>query len=156
MKRKYDWMKYITPVAKRYGPYLAQYAARKVGRRLFSNSRRSSLPSRRRRMRSGQGITAQHDQRLIYRKRYMPKRRKSQWRTFVKKVKAVKDKDLGTRTYVMNQQVTQTNTDGTAQMCYTNGLYTLNGSNGLADMNDLAIKENVNDPSAHDRDWETC
>lgn len=48
------------------------------------------------------GITAQYDKVTQYSRKSMPKRKKRQWKKFVKKVTAVVDKSLGTRTVVFN------------------------------------------------------
>jgi len=79
-----------------------------MGRMLRLNTRRfgSMTMTRRGRGRtSGRGITTQYDRSLIYRKRRMPRWRKRSWRRFNKKVLAVSEKDLGSRTVVRNSLI---------------------------------------------------
>lgn len=59
---------------------------------------------------SGIGVTTQHDARLVYAKKNMPRFKKAAWRTFSKKVVAVGDKQLGTQQVVFNQQIDFGNT----------------------------------------------
>lgn len=61
--------------------------------------------TRRRRGHGGMGITTQHDKSLIYRKRVMRKRLKRRWKKFGRKINAISEKDLGSRTVVRNDQV---------------------------------------------------
>lgn len=51
---------------------------------------------------SGIGVTNQYDRTGVYRKKRMPRRKRRQWRKFVKKVNAVTEKDYGTNTIVRN------------------------------------------------------
>lgn len=69
---------------------------------------RTGVLTSQRRGRGGQGITTQHDRSLIYRKRRMPRRRRRVWRRFNRKVNAVSEKDLGSRTVVRNSLVVAT------------------------------------------------
>lgn len=62
--------------------------------------------TRTKRATTGIGITNQYDRRMIYRKRTMPRRKKRRWKSFVRKVHAVSEKDLGSRTVVRNFLVT--------------------------------------------------
>lgn len=52
------------------------------------------------------GVTAQYDKVTQYSKKSMPRGKKRAWRKFVKKVNAVVDKSLGTRTVVFNSTIT--------------------------------------------------
>lgn len=61
-----------------------------------------TLTQRRRRGTSGQGITNQYDRSRIYRKSRMPRFRRRRWRRFNRRVNAVSEKDLGSRTVVRN------------------------------------------------------
>lgn len=47
------------------------------------------------------GVTTQHDVKRVYKKKYMPSRKRRQWKKFTKKVKAAID-DRGTKTVVFN------------------------------------------------------
>lgn len=67
------------------------------------------------RSRSGIGVTNQYDRQLVYRKRSMPRRKRRLWKRFVQKVQAVDFKSLGTKTFLLNSNVTSTtNNSGTA------------------------------------------
>lgn len=70
---------------------------------LFQKNRmKYGMSQRRRRGTSGQGITNQYDRSRIYRKRRMPRFRRRRWRRFNRRVNAVSEKDLGSRTVVRN------------------------------------------------------
>lgn len=79
--------------------------------------------------RSGQGVTTQHDRRHIYSKRRQPLFKRRRWGRFVKKVQAVAERDLGTRTVVFNKAIAYTNTTDGAQIVGAAYLY---GQRGLA------------------------
>lgn len=51
---------------------------------------------------SGVGVTRQHDSRMVYRKKRMPRYKRKRWGNFVKKVQAVNAKQQGTKTLVLN------------------------------------------------------
>ena len=85
------------------------------GLRNAFNRRSYSRPAKRQRMNrsfrgagggrrgsSGVGVTNQHDRAFVYRKKRMPRRRGKRWMKFSRKVHFVAEKDLGTRTIVMN------------------------------------------------------
>jgi len=74
----------------------AQFAANRFGRS-------STLTRQRRSTRGGNGVTTQFDRARIYRKRRMPRFRRRRWRRFNRRVDAVSEKDLGSRTAVFNQ-----------------------------------------------------
>lgn len=100
--------------------------------------------------RSGQGVTTQHDRRNIYVKTRQPSFKRRRWGRFVKKVQAVAERDLGTRTVVMNKAIAYTNTTATAQLVGAAYLY---GQRGLAsdaaqDLFLIGSLENTGDPSA--------
>lgn len=98
---------------------------------------------------TGQGVTSQHDVSQIYKKKYMRKGKKRRWRKFVRRVHAVAEKDMGSRTVVFNTQVTLQTTQGNDQLCGTFALYSQ--SSNQAHLNDLANisgGENLGDPSA--------
>lgn len=93
---------------------------------------------------SGQGITNQHDVTRIYRKRYMPRYKKRRWRKFVRRVHAVAEKDLGSRTYVINSLLQVTSNTLGAQGCATVCLYPNTSTDGwLNDLNNISLAENL-------------
>lgn len=92
------------------------------------------------------------DQRMIYRRKRMPKSKRRRWVRFVKKVQAVDDKELGTQTVLFNDQITQ-KTGAVAsggQGTLTLALYPFfNSSKGwLDDMNLIHNMDNVGNPTA--------
>lgn len=77
----------------------------------------------------GAGVTTQYDRKTVYRKKYMPKRKKKQWKRFVRKVKASLLKDVGTKTVVLNSSLSQiigTDAQSWVSVCFY-------GKNGAAD-----------------------
>lgn len=93
------------------------------------------------RVTSGVGVTTQHDQRRVYRKKGMPKRRKRIWKKFVKKIHAVAEKELGSRTVVFNSSQSFSNTTSGSQVT---GSVTLYGqTSSLAYNNDLQNISNL-------------
>lgn len=93
----------------------------------------------RRRQTSGNGVTNQYDRRMIYRKRRMPRRRRSRWRRWKSKVHAVSEKDYGSRTVVRNNLIsTNVLMNAAAENQHTRsvvGLYSCTA--GVAYMNDM-------------------
>lgn len=103
---------------------------------------------------SGTGITSQYDRKVVYRKKYMPRRKKRQWMKFAKKVNAVAFKDIGTKTVVRNNQLTVTSVDATqnwASIC----LYGKDGASaggsrcGMDDMKQIVVNDpDMSNPTA--------
>jgi len=91
--------------------------------------------NRRRRQTSGIGITTQHDERRIYRKKSMPRRQKRRWKTFKNKVLAVSEKDLGSRMVVFNKTYTFSNTNPANHAAGNLAIYP--GASGNAYLNDM-------------------
>jgi len=128
------------------------------------NAMRSAQSARRQRRAGGRARTMQRsstrssagvlggtnaDMRSIYRRKRMPKYKKRPWVRFVKKVHAVADKDLGTRTVLINDKITQSNTSAN-QSTLTLGLYTLKNDT-IGYLNDLCAiggLENEGNPTA--------
>jgi len=120
----------------RFRPY-AQ-AAMRLYRNAYSVSKRQA-PVRRgyqtsrgnsTRGTDGSGVTTQYDKKTIYYKRRMPRYKKRQWIRFSRKVNAVLEKGLGTKTCLFNTPVTDVNPVG-GQGVITVGFY---AQNGLADL----------------------
>lgn len=95
-------------------------------------------------VRSGQGVSTQHDRRTVYRKKSMPRRRKRSWKRFSRKVNAVSEKTLGSKTIVFNDQVNLLGTLGSTDQISGNvALYPMNHSSAyLDDIN--RIQNNAN------------
>lgn len=90
------------------------------------------------------------DVRKVYRKKRMPRKKKRQWKTFVRKVNAISEKELGTRTVLFNDQIQQQWSNSAQQGCMTLALYTIsNASLGfLNDLNQIGTFENTSNPTA--------
>lgn len=100
---------------------------------------------------SGLGVTGQYDRKLVYLKKTMPRFKKRRWRSFVKKVNAAAEKELGNNTVLFNRQLTSVNTTSGNQIVLTLALY---GSNGAADLTDdvayIGNLGNIGNPTATD------
>lgn len=112
------------------GPILSR--ARMAAQRTFS---RSQTLTRNRRQTSGIGITTQHDERRIYKKKSMPRRMRRRWKRFKNKVLAVSEKDLGTRTVLFNAAYQVSNTTSGNHMISAFALYS--NTSTTAFLNDL-------------------
>lgn len=90
------------------------------------------------------------DTRLIYRKKRMPKRKRRLWAKFVRKVNAVDERELGSRTVLFNNKIQNYYTDDALQGCQTLALYSfVNTTNQwLNDMNQIGQLENEANPTA--------
>lgn len=92
------------------------------------------------------------DQRMIYRRKRMPRKKRRNWVRFVRKVNAVDERELGSQTVVFNDQITQKTgaVTGGTQACLTLALYPFsNSSNGwLNDMSAIHGLDNVGNPTA--------
>lgn len=93
------------------------------------------------------GVTNQRDFVVQYRKKSMPKRKRRQWKNFVKKVRAVMTKSIGTHSVCINsnQPVAWT---GTGQLAYCFHLYGKNGNNvagehGADDLSEVFVKDST-------------
>jgi len=99
--------------------------------------------------RSGAGVTVQHDARRIYQKKRMPRFRRKRWKAFSRKVAAVGERDLGSRSVVFNrtQQFFNQTTDN-HNLAYI-ALYSAFGVDSwMADINNLSGLENPGNPTA--------
>lgn len=122
-------------------------------RRRFRNNRiwKARFKGRRRTLgaTTGQGITDQHDRSRIYKKKFMGGRKKRTWKRFVRKVNAVAEKTLGSRTAVFNRSVTFTNTTAGNQGLGYMALYSLQGvESWMNDLNNISATENQGDPTS--------
>lgn len=97
-------------------------------------------------VRSGQGVTVQHDARSIYRKKRAPRSVRKRWRRFCRKIHAVAEKDFGTRTVVFNKTQAFTNTSSSNHGLAYCSLYSLNGTGDsfMQDLYNMAVLENLN------------
>lgn len=99
---------------------------------------RSMIMNRNRRTgSSGTGVTQQRDSKTIYVKKRMTRRRRNAWKKFTKKVHFVAEKDLGTQTAVINENITTTNNTTPIQQLMQNcALYGVK-SGSILGYNDL-------------------
>lgn len=167
---KFGWNSVGEHLAGAVGYTAASMAARRfMGRPINAQQRRDAIryrmpASRRRRPggramtyrrkkpRSGSGVLGgdQADTRLIYRKKRMPRRMRKRWVSFIRKVDAAQERELGTRTVLINDNITQTVSSGGTQGCLTLALYPfVNTWNlWLNDMNQIGQLENEGNPTA--------
>lgn len=130
-------------------------AARILGQRFGGGGyggsrRRSSAFSNRAKkgIRSGLGVTVQHDARKMYRRKAMPYQRRKRWRRFVKRVQFVNEKDMGTRTVLFNDSIFSGSDVAGKQGVLTLALYPQKGGSYLNDLVTISACENVGNPTA--------
>lgn len=127
----------------------------------LSSGRRTGRASRVRRGRtrvlykrkytSGRGVLggSNADRNLVYRKTRMPSNKRRRWKSFIKKVNAVQEKDLGTRTVMWNDTITQTVTTSGEQSCMTLALYAVASTKAyLNDLKLISALENTGNSTA--------
>lgn len=102
------------------GPY-----NRRRGYAMGSSFKRRKMTHGRRRkgISSGRGLTFEHDRQFMYRKKRMPRRKKRRWLRFGRKVRAVADGTLGTRTVLFNSQKQYTLSSANQQLSKNFTLY---------------------------------
>lgn len=116
---------------------------RRAGR-VGANRRRNRRPN------SGHAASTYHDQRFIYARRPMPRRKRRMWKKFRSKVLAVSEKDLGSRTVVFNRSYQWSNNVSDTSGCANQALYSWQSLGG-APFNDLSTivnLENTGNPTA--------
>ncbi len=135
---------YIKNFGNRRSSLRRGYASRgRAGRGL------KTFKNRARRGRGGKGVTFQHDRQLIYRRKSMPARKKRPWIRFKRKVHAVAEKQLGTRSVVFNDAVTSTNATLGNHGLSSIALYSNRSTSAwLNDINQLSAIENGGDQTA--------
>lgn len=120
-------------------------------RNMQRQGRSMTLSRRRYRPRGSTGVTTQHDSKFIYAKRNMPRRKKRVWKRFMKKVHAISEKELGTRSVVFNTSQSSTITNDTLQVLQAITLY---GNSSTAsynnDLRNIGNLENTGNPTATD------
>jgi len=91
------------------------------------------------------------DQRMVYRKKSMPRRKKRRWRSFVRRCNAVAERTLGTRTVLFNDQITILSNVPENQVCLTTALYSMQNASSkpwLRDLEQIQGLENTGDQTA--------
>lgn len=117
----------------------AAMTIRRAGRRYLHRRRLRGRPRT-----SGRGVTTEHDRQAIYRKSRMPRGRRVRWKSFKRKVNAVAEKELGSRTVVFNKEFTFTNNTATRQGAAHCALYGLKSTTSwYDDISQVAALENV-------------
>lgn len=131
-----------------------------MARRYYRTFQRSARAARVQKMRSrnmtsrrmpttGRGVTVQHDRVGIYRKKSMPRRRRKVWKRFTRKVHAIAEKELGSRTYLLNQLLTFNQTSSGKQVIGAVALYPQESTDlYMNDLNNLSALENQGNPTA--------
>jgi len=96
-------------------------------------------------VRSGLGVTVQHDARRIYQRKRMPRRRRQAWKRFGNKVHAIAEQDLGSRMVVFNKSQAFTNTDPAKHGIGYCALWSAAGAGDsfMADVSNMSGYENV-------------
>lgn len=165
--RPFDLNRVFTNVNQRYS-LGANYGRRRLEdmpRRTGSNNRRRIVRAAGRRMARGRVRTlykrnysknqtgilggTNADVKYVYSKKSMPKYKRKRWAAFVRKVNAVDERDLGTRTVLFNDQIVQANTGATSQSTLTLALYPFKSSSGwLDDLNQIGQLENEGNSTA--------
>lgn len=104
---------------------------------------------------NGNGVTAQHDRRQVYRKKRMNRGVRRGWRKFKNKVHAISEKELGSRTVVFNRTVDWTvgagyyNQTSGNHLFLSFSLYGAQATNSwFNDLNNISGYENVSNPTA--------
>jgi hypothetical protein len=97
----------------------------------------------------GLGVTTEHDRQLLYRKKSMPRGKKKKWQAFKRKVKAVAEKELGSRTVLFNKSVSGTNNISTKHGIAFVQLYGAKSTQSQNnDLDQIYQNENILDPTA--------
>ena len=103
---------------------------------------RTRTMQKRKRKTSGLGVTFEHDRQPIYLRKPMPFKKKRNWIQFNKKVNAVAEKELGTRTVVFNTQFNAINDIETNHGVRDVALYSLNSTRAQGnDLNNISALE---------------
>jgi len=142
---------FLNPQMRRaYNAYRGRFR-RATGKRRAGGSAQTYVKRKRSSTNTGILGGTNADTRLIYRKKRMPRKRRKRWASFVKKVGAVEERQLGTRTVLFNDQLSQTSGATTGQNSLTVGLYGfVNSTAGwLNDMNQIGQLENESNPTAN-------
>lgn len=125
---------------RKLNPYWSRAMARMktyVPRSIPPGGRKKNAPS-------GRGVTSEHPRQFIYAKRRMPRRRARRWTRFTRKVRAVEEAGLGSRTAVFNNAVTLTTTTANKQVIGGVALYPMKSTSAwLNDLNNISGLENV-------------
>lgn len=95
-------------------------AAKTIQRAWRRHKRRKALPSG---TGGGRGVTQEHDRQTIYRRRRMPRRKRRRWVRFVRKVKAVDERQLGKNTVLINTKLTRQSGTSAGQVITGFNLY---------------------------------
>lgn len=123
----------------------------RLGSRMKASRGRTQTLYTRKYTRSAAGLLGgtNADLRRVYRKGRMPLRKKRNWRRFIKRVHAVSEKELGSRTVLFNDAISQTNTlnsQSSLTLCLYPGKSAAYG--WLNDLGAIASLENVGNPTA--------
>lgn len=91
-------------------------------------------------IKSGIGVTGQYDRTGVYQRKSMPRGKKRRWKSFVRRVHAVAEKDLGSKTAVFNDLVSFTTTAGNQLIgeCCLYGNDALSGTLPVTHLRDIS------------------
>lgn len=143
-------------IARSMARYAVQRArnARITGKTRLSRGRTRVYSMYKRRNKSGLGTLGgtNADQRMVYRKKSMPIRKKRRWRSFVRKINAVAERELGTRTVLFNDQLLLSSSASGKQLCLSLALYSCTNADAtktwLSDLAQIVNLENTASPTA--------
>lgn len=119
-------------------------------RKFYRKRKYRQMRTRRKKvMTTGRGVTSEHDRQFIYRKKRMSRGRKRRWRGFKRKVNAVAEKNLGSRTVVFNRSIAPTNNNTARHNIFNVALYSNQSTDSwMNDLNNISQLENAADPTA--------
>lgn len=121
----------------------------RIGRMTRAYRQNLFTMNRRKKSHGGYGVTVQHDSRRIYRRKRMPAKRRRRWKSFVKKVNYVNEKDMGTRTVIFSTLTDITDQTPGYQSVICFSLYGQKSSLGLHnDLQKISTLENTGNPTA--------
>lgn len=118
-------------------------------RQKLARSHTQSLRRNKKNVRSGQGVTFEHDKAFVYRKKRMPKRKKRKWRRMIRTNTALDVKKCGSRTQVFNFQEDDSYIDSSKHGVFHTGLYTGQSilKSYLGDLQYIGSAENQGNPT---------
>lgn len=115
--------------------------AKALAQRAYNSYTSTSVRKTNRRSGPPIGVTTQHDRAQVYRKKYMKKGKKRQWKKFVKKVEAVNLRDRGLTTVLFNNRFDKSAGGPTSQVVGEMHLYGFKSAQAatVPGCNDLAL-----------------
>lgn len=82
-------------------------------------------------------VTSEHDYKVDYRKKFMPRRKRRRWTSFKRKVDYIADKRLGLKSWLVTSAETFTAAASTSNF-FSEELYSIDGTTNHKDIGDIA------------------